>query len=236
MKNLALLTTILLLSFGQVAQAQFGIGLTTGGDFYQRYTNPESTTDPSDASTRSAGSALLNTSLGPKIWIGGNNFSLSVESHVVFAALALDVNEYKGLGAVAFPVMAHLNFRGLSGFGNAVGFRTGFAIGGGIQYNRTELFGLTRDFDNLNRSLFPTYVGEIQFGGGGAGMSVYGYVRYGMGYDFDTQDFDGANSLNIGTTLAINITQLKKRNPFDGGGSDDADDEDENVGRGRIRQ
>ena len=44
------------------------------------------------------------------------------------APLALDINEYKGLGAVAFPVMAKLNFGALSGFSSKL---TGGYLGGG---------------------------------------------------------------------------------------------------------
>lgn len=45
---------------------QFGYGLTASNDLYQRYINPD------DGKTKpSAGSALLNIGMGPKIWLGG---------------------------------------------------------------------------------------------------------------------------------------------------------------------
>lgn len=232
MKRSFLLSAFFML-FAFASQAQIGIGLTTGGDLYQRYTNPENPAD--SGALRSSGNALLNSSVGPKIWIGGDRFSLSIEAQVILGATGFDINEYKGMGTVAFPLMAHLNFKGNSGFGNRTKFGTGFSIGGGIQYNKTELYGTTREFEDLERKLFPTYVGEIQLGGGGGGVNVYFYTRYGVGYDFDTSEFTGARSLNIGISSSFNITSLKKG----GKGSTSFDDdvtEEETVEDGQIRQ
>ena len=202
------LTFTILFLFASIAmmQAQFGIGVVTGGDTYQRYINPN---HPSDSGAyRSAGNVLLNGGIGPKIWVGGRRFSLSIESQVIVATTAFNMREYKGLGAVAFPIMAHLNFRNLSSFSNN-SFGTGFAIGGGVQYSRTEWFGLTRKFEYLERKLFPTYVLELQAGGGGKGVTVYGYVRYGLGLD-ENMERTGASSLNLGISTSFNITQMMR--------------------------
>ncbi len=209
MKRLTqIITTLLFLVVAlPMAQAQIGFGLTTGGDFYQRYTNPEDASDTTGA-LRSAGNMFTNMSLGPKVWIGSRRFSLSIETQVVFGATAFSIREYKGMGAVAFPIMAHLNFKGLSGF-NKNSFGTGFAIGGGIQYNRTELYGTTKEYDYLERKLFPTYVAEVKVGGGGQGILIDFYVRYGLGLD-ENNALNGANSLNIGINAAYNLTVLRK--------------------------
>jgi hypothetical protein len=234
MKKSFLLATFLML-FTFLAQGQFGIGLTTGGDLYQRYTNPENPAD--SGALRSSGNAILNSSLGPKIWIGGNKFSLSIEAQVILGATGFDMNEYKGMGMLGLPIMAHLNFKGNSGFGNKTKFGTGFSVGGGIQYNKTEIYGTTKDYLNLERKLFPTYVGELQFGGGGGGINVYFYTRYGVGYDFDTSELTGANSLNIGIASSFNLTAFKKgkKSPTTDGDDDDAVD-DAPVDEGQIRQ
>ncbi len=206
MKKNILITTLFLLIGLTTVQAQFGIGLTTGGDVYQRYANPRI---DGDSSYRSSGNVLLNSSIGPKIWIGSRRFSFSIETKINFGMTALNLREYKGMGAMAFPIMAHLNFNGLSGFAGS-GYTSGFAIGGGIQYNRTELYKTTNEFKYLNRKFFPTYVAEFKTGAGfGSGITLDFYTRFGLGYDED--GFNGANSLNIGISASFNITELRKK-------------------------
>jgi hypothetical protein len=206
MKNLMTIFALLLLTNVAHAQLKFGIGLTTGGDFYQRYSNPENPAD--SGALRSAGNVLLNGAIGPKIWIGARRFSLSVETQVVIGYTTFGIREYKGMGSVAYPIMAHLNFNGLSGFSNN-NFGTGFSIGGGIQYSRTELYGTTRDYENLERKLFPTYVGEVKVGMGGKGIMIDVYARYGLGLDGDNK-LNGASSLNIGLSSSFNISQIRR--------------------------
>lgn len=235
MRKLFLLVTLFtLVASLPSAQAQFGIGLTTGGDLYQRYTNPKSSAD--STAGRSAGNVLLNSGIGPKIWIGGKNFSLSLEAQVVWGSTAFDMNEYKGIGAVAFPILAHLNFKGHSGFGKSGAFRPGFSLGGGVQYNRTELYGTTKEFDYLERKLFPTYVGEVKIGGGSEGICAYLYGRYGVGYDFDVEDFNGANSLNVGIAMDINLSFLSNKKKKKNKKPYNEFEEEEAVEEGQIQQ
>lgn len=221
------MTIFALLFLTNLAQAQvkFGVGLTMGGDFYQRYANPENPAD--SGALRSAGNVLLNSTMGPKIWVGGRRFSLSVETQLVLGYTAFGIREYKGMGSVAYPIMAHLNFNGLSGFSNN-NFGTGFSIGGGIQYSRTELYGTTREYENLDRKLFPTYVAEVKLGLGGKGVMVDLYARYGLGFDGNNQ-LNGANSLNIGLSSAFNISQIRRNGKQSSTGSSD-------EGQSKIQQ
>jgi hypothetical protein len=179
--------------------AQFGIGFTFGGDCYQRYTNPEDST----GTARSAGSAILNMQLGPKIWIGGSEVSFSLEGTTNIGFFAFGLKDKKGLGAVSFPIIARLNFKGLSALDKEGRF--GLSIGGGIQWNRTELYGLNDDYKELGvrRSLFRTYVGEVAYGFGLSGFSAKLYVRYGRGSD-------NSDSFNFGIAYDFNIPQLNK--------------------------
>ncbi|NNF33485.1 MAG: hypothetical protein HKN68_05220 [Saprospiraceae bacterium] len=181
------------------AQAQFGYGITANTEIYQRYNNPED-----GLAGTSAGSFLFNLGVGPKIWMGGNNLSLSLETTANWGIFGLDVNDYKGLGMVSFPMLAHLNFGGLSGLDKEGKF--GFTVGGGIQYNKTELYylnggdkeiGVTRDF-------FKTYVGEIGYGFGMSGFTLHAYVRYGYNPD------NSANSFNFGIRYDFNLPKLKQ--------------------------
>ena len=180
--------------------AQFGIGLTFNNDIYQRFTNPK---DEGDA-YRSAGSAILNLAIGPKIWVGGNNVSLSVEGLAGIGLLGLAVKDYKGMGTAYFPIMAKLNFNGLSALDKEG--RVGFFIGGGIQYSRTELYGLREKYalQGVSRSLFPTYVAQAGVGFGISGFALAGTLKY--GWNQETK----ANIMAIGLQWDFNIPKLKK--------------------------
>ena len=178
------------------AQAQFGVGAVFSNDFYQRFTNP---TDD-----HSSGNVLTNLAIGPKIWVGKPGFSFSVEAQAGIGFLGFDASKYKGIGMSHFPIIGSFNFKGTSGFGNDL--KKGFSLGGGIQYNRTELFGLTKEFKDqgITRSYFPTYI--IQAGGGIGfnGFVVVGFLRY--GFHPDTK----ANSLNIGLQTELNVLAFRK--------------------------
>ena len=202
MKNSTLKTLIcfLMISITQTdLSAQFGIGATMTHDLYNRYSNPV------DGIAHSAnGSAILNLGLGPKIWVGGESFSVSVEGQAVIGFFGLSMPDYKGLGNLAFPLMAKFNFAGLSTL-NKEG-RLGLSIGGGVQYNRTELYYLGNKYKErgVERSFFRTYIIQAGYGFGISGFGAQFFVRYGF-----NPDLDGANSLNIGLQYDFNGTRLK---------------------------
>lgn len=181
------------------AASQIGYGLTIKTDLYSRYSNP-----PDELASPSAGSALLNVGLGPKLWFGGRNVSFSPEAVVVFSPFALSTGDYKGLGAVSFPIMGKLHFLGMSNLNRDGKF--GFAIGAGIQYTRTELFGLKESFEALGveRSYFKTYIVEADFGFGLSGFNLHGLVRYGFNRDTD------ANTISVGIGYDFNVPLLIK--------------------------
>lgn len=180
-------------------RAQFGYGFTASNDLYHRYVNPDD-----GKSKPSSGSALLNLGLGPKIWIGGKNISFSAETQAVIGFLGLSAKEYKGLGTVAFPFIGRLNFKGLSTFDREG--KLGWSIGGGIQFNKTELYGLTDEFagKGIRRNFFTTYVVQAGFGFGLSGFTAHGIVRYGFNSD------DKSKTLNIGLQYDFNAPMLKK--------------------------
>lgn len=179
---------------------QFGIGLTVTNDFYNRYSNP------SDSIAHDAnGSVLLNLGLGPKIWLGGEKVSFSLETYANLGILGLSLPDFKGLGNVSFPVLAKLNFGGLAGT-NKEG-RFGFSVGGGLQWNKTELYYLSNNFEDrgVNRDIFRTYVIQAGVGFGLTGFGGQFFVRYGF-----NPDEDGGNSLNLGLQFDFNFLKLKK--------------------------
>lgn len=187
----------MMIGYHQV-QGQFGVGLTASNDIYQWYQNPEADDHGS------AGSALLNLGVGPKIWVGGNDFSISAEAQAVLGIAGLSIKDYRGLGMVSFPLMAKLNFAGLSALDKEG--RMGFSIGGGIQYNRTELYYTTQDFKDRpgTRDWFHTYVGQVGYGFGLSGFTIQGFARYGYHPD------EKSHSINFGIQYDFNVPMLKK--------------------------
>ncbi len=192
-------SSVFFFSIFSIASAQMGIGLVTSLDLYQRYTNPEDLTGFS----RSSGSALLNLSAGPKIWLGSKEFSLSVEAQANLGGLGYSVSENKGYGHLAIPIIGSLNFAHLSGLNKSDGM--GFSVGGGIQYNRTEFYGLDSDFakKGVVRDYFQTYVAQIGYGFGisGFGGSLLGR----FGYNQETK----ASSFNLGIQVDMNFITMK---------------------------
>lgn len=184
--------------------AQIGFGFVGGNDIYQRYTNP----DDDSGKARSAGNAILNLTFGPKIWMGSENFSVSIESHVNWGSTSLSIKDYKGMGALAFPVLAKLNFRGNSGFNSEL--TSGFSIGGGVQWAKTEVYGLNGPSENMGvqRSYFPVAVAEVSYGYGISGFLIELFTRY--GYNTETR----AQTLNVGIAYNFNFigfTKLKRK-------------------------
>jgi len=190
---------IFLVSFS-IGYSQFGIGLTASHDLYHYYQNPD---DDLEEST-SAGSALLNLGIGPKIWMGNNDFSISFEAQATIGLFGLSVKDYKGLGTTSFPIMAKFNFGGLSALDKEGKF--GWSIGAGIQYSKTELYYVKGSFTEKGgqRDLFKTYIGQLGYGFGMSGFSAHGFIRFGYHPD------NGARSFNVGIQYDFNIPKLRQ--------------------------
>ncbi len=190
----------LFLFSGSKINAQFGIGLTTSWDIYNRYVNPDD-----GLANGSNGSAILNLGLGPKIWVGGEAFSVSVESIANLGLLGLSLKEYKGLGSFSVPVMAKLNFGGLSGLNKDLAF--GLSLGAGIQYSRTEIFYLQNSYQDLGvtRDYYRTINFQMGYGVGISGFTAHAFVRYGY-----NPDVEGGSNLHIGVQTDFNFVNLKK--------------------------
>jgi len=192
--------TILLLGLVTFSYGQFGIGLTASNDLYQYIQNPDDETGEST----SAGSALLNVGVGPKIWVGGNDFSLSLEAQANLGLLGLSAKDYKGLGIVSFPIMAKMNFKGLSALDKEGRF--GWSLGAGIQYSKTELFYLKDSFEEKggSRAFEKTFVGQVGYGFGISGFSAHVFTRYGYNPDYDAHVF------HLGIQYDFNFPKLAK--------------------------
>ncbi len=174
-------------------------GFSFKNDLYTRYVNP-----PAEGISNSSGSALLNFGIGPKAWFGSESFAISPEAFIMYSPFAMSLEEFKGLGALSFPVMLKFEFGGLNNL--SYGGSTGFALGVGYQWSRTELHGLTRRFKELGieRNMYRTIVLEADYGFGISGFDIHFYVRYGFNHDLK------ANTLNAGIGYDFNIPMLKK--------------------------
>lgn len=180
--------------------AQIGAGMVISNDIYNQYRNP---TD--GIAHCGNGSAILNLAIGPKLWVGGKKFSVSAEAQANLSPLGLAATDYKGLGAVSFPILAKLNFGGLSGFNKLM--KAGFSVGGGIQYNKTEIFGISEDYvtQGVERDFFKTYNIQLGAGMGVSGFSAQLFGRYGF-----NSDLHGAQNLHIGLQLDFNFVEMTK--------------------------
>ncbi len=197
MKKYLIITAILLLN--SYSYSQIGFGTSAGLDVYQRYSNPVD-----KIAYPASGNVMLNFIFGPKIWIGNERLSLSIEGQANLGLTSLAIRDYKGLGAISFPVIAKLNFNGLSGFYQ--GFASGYAIGAGLQWTKTELYYLSDEYEDkgVTRNFYKTFVVEFDLGVGSFGKILYGYIRYGMNFE------NKASILNIGFIADINYTFKKK--------------------------
>ncbi|MGE5356555.1 MAG: hypothetical protein ACM3PT_10005 [Deltaproteobacteria bacterium] len=197
MKKLTL--TVFLSISTLIIYSQIGIGTVGGMDFYQRYVNPED-----NIAYPAAGNVVLNFIYGPKIWVGAKKFSFSIEGQVNIGLTSFAINDYKGLGAIAFPVIGKLNFNGLSGF--HTGFSKGFSLGAGVQWSKTELYHLSKNYKNkgVKRDFFDVLFAQVDIGVGSFGTDGAIYVRYG----FHTGN--NARVLNIGMVFNSNKTFKKK--------------------------
>lgn len=186
------------------AQIKANVSLIYGFDFYHRIVNPQE----NNSFDRSAGSAFMNLTLGPRITVGGPKFSVSVESQGNIGFLGLNIEEYKGLGTLTVPVMARLNFKGLSQLNDNFSF--GNSIAGGIQYNKSELYGVSKKFRNqgLKRQFFPVYVLEYATGMGFKSIVVEMYVR--GGWNPKTH----ANTLNVGMNIVYSFIHRMDKSNF----------------------
>lgn len=195
-----LLFVMVFVSFVSDLRAQFGYGLTLTNDMYQVYTNPEDNTNLG----RSSGNVLTNLALGPKIWIGNPKIAVSLEAQAGIGFFGYDTKNNKGLGLANFPILAQINFNGVSTFNSEL--KPGFSLGAGMQYNRTELYGIREKYAAIlpERSFFPTYIVQAGGGYGISGFNVSGYVRY--GFHPETK----ASSLNIGLQLDMNYFSYRK--------------------------
>lgn len=204
MKYIKCFLIIKMLMISSFVYSQIGLGYVVGFDIYERFKNPAD-----GIASPSSGNALLNGFVGPKIWLGGPEFSVSVEGQINLGLTSFSVRDYKGIGSVSFPVLAKLNFGGNTALDR--NFETGYSIGGGIEWSKTELFYLSKEHRALgvSRPFYSNYVIELGIGKGGFGLDGGLYFRYGFNPSIKT------NNLHVGLVLNMirNLEKVKEYKP-----------------------
>ena len=178
-------------------KGQFGIGLAYGVDLYENIAVPNEI----DSLQFSGGSALANLVIGPKIWIGKKDVSLSVQAQVGFSPFHFDTKTYRGLGAFYFPISIGMNYGALSGLPSDKLF--GLSVGYGLQQNTVDLYLLKEEFEAQRSASFSSQFVQVGVGTGKQGVMVHLYGRYGW------TEHNGSH-LNIGINLEYNLRERKK--------------------------
>ena len=188
-----------LLFISTTGLCQVGYGVVAGVDIFQHHIRPIERGFSFDS--RSTGSVLLNPVLGPKVWIGNRSVSLSVEAQINWGMFALDIQEYKGLGALSFPLLTKLNFGALTGFNDIQ--IVGWSLGGGFQFTNNEIYYNLKEFEETDLGYFTTPFVELGFGAGISGADIQLYLRYGRGSN-DNRIF------HIGILADLNFSFLSR--------------------------
>lgn len=179
---------------GKFVKGQFGAGLTFGYGLYNWYQHPNIA---SDTLKRSSG-ATGGFHIGPKLWVGRKNFSVSVEGQINYTLFTLDLAENKGMGSLDFPIMLLFNFKGLANLYEPEFYGWGLSFGGGIQYSKTELYSIPDEFKDIDRPFFRTYIFNVNLGYALGRQTIYWHFRFG----FNEQR---ALSLNYGISWGWNF-------------------------------
>ena len=177
-----------------------GYGYVSGRNYYEYYTNPKV---EGDTTLRTSGS-VAGIFWGTKAWVGTKRYSVSVEGQLNFAPFAFDTQEFKGIGAMSIPFIARFNIGALSGK-NMIATGKGFSVGVGVQYSRTELLFTPKEFKNLERKFYKSYIVEVVFGSGQRRLGHFGYfARYG----FSPDDFSTASIGFFALTSGFSVPRI----------------------------
>lgn len=109
---------------------------------------------------KSSSGQVLNVlpGLGLGFWIGDvKHWLFSVEGSVRYLPFEFDMNQYKGLGSLAFPVQANLHFPIAKQNSTWVLLH----LGGGLQWLKTDLYARPDAIQKFANPYYYTIYGEI---------------------------------------------------------------------------
>ena len=192
------LISVVVLFFPLIGSAQInvGVGMVFSNDFFQSVSNPE------NESEEKIRNLLISPSFGPKFYFGTSDLSFSLQANIGISPIGFDWDDYKGMGVAYAPVLAGINYGGLSGF-TAERSEWGASIAYGYHFTLTDLYFRNSGFIDEQRDLFyPPFV-QLAGGFGGKGAALYLYSRIGL-------DNSEGRILSFGITLEVNFLERRK--------------------------
>lgn len=213
MNSKIIILIISLLIWGKEAKTQLHIGMSMYFEYnlYQWYQKP-TTISPIHRSTGQVFNVLPSAGMG--VWVGrSDRFFVNIEGGMDYMPFSLDLEEYGGLGAISFPVVARaiLPFSGDKGISSFVG------LGFGVQWSKNELYAYPKGQQPTTNPFYATLVAEVTMGVGmgwdtddkNTGMIAV-FSRFGFAAEY-------ALTFNCGLRAKIlyNPTAKPKKRPLD---------------------
>jgi hypothetical protein len=143
-----------------------GYGLFLNYNLYSWYQKPSTIERPLTASGQ-----VLNVlpGLGLNFWVGDvDHWILSVEGAIEYLPFALDIDNYKGLGALSIPLLAKIQFP----VAKQKSLWLMLHFGAGVQLLHSDIYDRPKTYENASNPFFTSFVGEF-----GLHISAVGYKR-----------------------------------------------------------
>lgn len=183
-------------------QAQY---VTVGLDFalewsaYQHYQRPSNHQFAQISGQKNSAGQILNVL--PNARIGfvvyeTESWGFGLHTGVTYSPFSLDIDQYKGMGAVGFPFIFSYQHHFANDFF--------MSIGGGVQFSKIEFSSKPLAFQSLENPYFMTYVGEIAMGVFSdyyVNIGITGFLRVGF-HQFEAHTLD--IGIRFNTIASIN--------------------------------
>jgi hypothetical protein len=164
LKNSLYVVLLLLVTSGNLSAQEetkvnsklhFGYGLFISYNLYSWYERPATI----DCTHSSSGQVFnILPGLGFNFWFGDiDHWIVSLEGAVEYTPFAIDLDKYKGLGALSIPVMAKVQFP----IAKQKSLWLMLHAGTGAQFLKTEIFDRPTNLPNNTNPFFVSIVGEV---------------------------------------------------------------------------
>jgi hypothetical protein len=171
---------VLLLSFLLTTSHAQSFGLDIGLEWspYQRYQRPTTHQFSTISNGKNSAGQVLNIIPNLRLGVILTEFDIwgiAFHTGLTYSPFSLDIDQYKGMGAIAIPLTLSYQFY----FDD----NTFLSLGAGVQFSTIEMSARPPEFKNIPNPFFMTYVGEISIGGFSSyyiAMGVTGFARIGF--------------------------------------------------------
>lgn len=147
----------------QASALHFGYGLFLNYNLYTWHQKP------SFVLANSSSGQVFNVlpGVGASLWLGDvDHWLIALESGVEFLPFALDIDNYSGLGAVSFPILAKVQLP----VAKQKSLWLMVHAGAGVQFTKTDLYAQPNT--TINHPFYATIMGEVGFH-----ISAVGYQK-----------------------------------------------------------